>query len=309
MNASTVLHTAGTPVNTNNTPLTVQSGWNWLGYTAQGVQSVTQAFSGLQPVNGDLLKDQSSFATFDNGSWNGSLTAVQPGKAYIYQSKAATPKTFTYPQVAAPSGAQNYNLRSMAYTSAVSAFNPVSPNMYEHNMNVIAIVKDGTETLTDVELGAFVGSECRGTHTANDNGVIFLTIAGEQNGTVVDLKVAKANSEIINVSQTLVFTIDALTGTLASPYVIQIEGTGINDVSAGKIRLYPNPVKEELMIDFGKLTVENVEDVEIYDISGKKINNYQVSNNSYQLKINVSSLPAGVYFAKVGNYREKFVKK
>jgi hypothetical protein len=306
MNASTVLHTAGTPVNTNNTPLTVQSGWNWLGYTAQGVQSVTQAFSGLQPINGDLLKDQTTFATFDNGSWSGSLTAVQPGKAYIYQSKAATPKTFTYPQVVAPSSAPNYNLHNMTYASAASAFNPVSPNKYEHNMNVIAIVKDGEVTLTDIELGAFVGNECRGTRAANENGVIFLTIAGEQSGTVVDLKVAKANNEIINVSQTLVFTVDALTGTLASPYVIQLEGAGIHDVSADKITLYPNPVKEVLIVDFGKLTVENVE---IYDISGKKINNSQFSILNSQLKINVSSLPAGVYFVKAGNYREKFVKK
>ena len=72
-----------------------------------------------------------------------------------------------------------------------------------------------------------------------------------------------------------------------------IEELGIRNY---ELRVYPNPTSGELTIDNGELTIDNVE---IFDIYGKKLCNYQLSIVNYQLKINISHLPAGIYFVKL----------
>jgi len=69
------------------------------------------------------------------------------------------------------------------------------------------------------------------------------------------------------------------------------------------IKIFPNPVKDELIIENGELKIENVE---ILDMYGRKIVNYQLSIFN---SINVSDLPAGVYILKIGEYRGRFVKE
>jgi len=72
------------------------------------------------------------------------------------------------------------------------------------------------------------------------------------------------------------------------------------------ISIYPNPTTGKLTIDNGELIIENVE---IYDVFGRKqeiIVNYQLSTIN---SIDVSHLPAGMYYLKVGNQTARFVKK
>ena len=81
--------------------------------------------------------------------------------------------------------------------------------------------------------------------------------------------------------------------------------SAINEVEADKVFIYPNPVNHELfIINNEQLTINNVV---IFDIAGKKLStfNFQLSTNS----IDVSNLARGIYFIKVGNQIEKFIKK
>ena len=74
-----------------------------------------------------------------------------------------------------------------------------------------------------------------------------------------------------------------------------------------RIRLFSNPVKDELIIvNSGQCFVENVE---IVDLSGRIV----ISLKSLEASINVSNLHAGIYFVKIKTNRgvvtEKFIKK
>ena len=69
-----------------------------------------------------------------------------------------------------------------------------------------------------------------------------------------------------------------------------------DSLSDEPLQIYPNPTTGELTIDNGQLTINNVE---VFDIYGRKLNNYQLSIVNSQLKINISHLPAGIYFIKV----------
>jgi len=81
--------------------------------------------------------------------------------------------------------------------------------------------------------------------------------------------------------------------------------TGIDDIFVNQLKIHPNPVKDELIIDSGNMTIEN-ETIEIFDLSGRKMSNSKLSNSK---TINVSHLQSGVYLLKIGNYRSKFIKE
>ena len=91
-----------------------------------------------------------------------------------------------------------------------------------------------------------------------------------------------------------------------SVFVVENGGIGVHDTESVNIAIYPNPVKDVLIIENGELKIENVE---IYDGSGRKIVNYSLSTN----QINVSALPQGIYFVKLemekGTVTKKFVKE
>ena len=84
-------------------------------------------------------------------------------------------------------------------------------------------------------------------------------------------------------------------------------GTGIDElqVTSSELRVYPNPVTNELQV----MSYELQGNIEIFDIMGRALNNCQFSIVNPQLIINVSSLPSGIYFLRVGERMAKFVKK
>ena len=81
---------------------------------------------------------------------------------------------------------------------------------------------------------------------------------------------------------------------------------GITSPKSLQMSFYPNPTTGELRVESGKLRVENIE---IFDIYGKKMS--QVSNLTSHIsnQINISHLPAGVYFVKVYTENGMFVEK
>ena len=96
---------------------------------------------------------------------------------------------------------------------------------------------------------------------------------------------------------------------LASPESAVAEFTteinlGISEITATQIKIYPNPTSGELRITNYELPIENVE---IYDIAGKKLStfNFQLSTNS----IDISHFSNGIYFLKINNKTVKVIKQ
>ena len=78
------------------------------------------------------------------------------------------------------------------------------------------------------------------------------------------------------------------------------EEVGIENFELSTIKIYPNPTTGQLIIDSEKMRIENVE---ILDVFGK---NVQMSPETV---INISHLPAGVYFVKIQTEAGEVVKK
>lgn len=306
MREASTLHTAGTPVVPSETQMTLNPGWNWIAYTPQGLLTVQQALAGLLASSDDVIKSQTAFATYTNGSWQGSLATLEPGKGYVYQRVGTTSRTFTYPYVA-PQGAPVMGMAA-AQNEAASIFTPVDGSKYENNMSIIAVVKNGSDTLKNVEVGAFIGDECRGAVRSKDNGLLFLTVAGSSDGTISFRAYNHADGTQLDATQTLAYETDVVEGTVVSPYVIQMKTSGIDNLQGNNsFSIYPNPASITLKL---KHDLGTVDLMEIIDASGRGIiTKPDFSDNS----IDVSALAEGIYVLKLTKegktFTARFIKK
>ena len=86
----------GVPVNPSEYEITIHNGVNWIGFLPAESMPVGEAFSGLNPAIGDVIKSKVGSSTYNGAIWRGSVQNLEPRQGYIYQSKATEDKTFTY---------------------------------------------------------------------------------------------------------------------------------------------------------------------------------------------------------------------
>jgi hypothetical protein len=77
--------------------------------------------------------------------------------------------------------------------------------------------------------------------------------------------------------------------------------TGIDEIAASQLNIFPNPVKDEIFIQSDL----QIEKVEIYSLSGNLI----ISENNFNEKMSVSALPQGIYLLKVYTDKGSMVSK
>jgi hypothetical protein len=83
-----------------------------------------------------------------------------------------------------------------------------------------------------------------------------------------------------------------------------ISNVGIKDYEV-YIMVYPNPAKDELRIENGEWRIENVE---LCDVLGRSVLSHTASRKP-QTVINISHLPAGIYFVKIITEQGSVTKK
>ncbi len=90
-----------------------------------------------------------------------------------------------------------------------------------------------------------------------------------------------------------------------------------NDISKHNIQIYPNPTSDYINISFDNSliyspTASNDEQnnyIKIYDVLGIEVLRESINNFSVSYRINIENLSTGMYFIKIGNNIEKFLKK
>ena len=87
----------GVPMDPTEHVITLHNGSNWIGFLSGESLPIATALSNLTPENGDVIKGQGGYATYSGTGWRGTMTTLEPGQGYIYQSKTSGEKTFTFP--------------------------------------------------------------------------------------------------------------------------------------------------------------------------------------------------------------------
>ena len=79
-------------------PITLNPGTNWIGFVGNESLSLDEAFTNFTPTNLDNIKTQNGSVTYyQNYGWRGNISTLDPGKGYIYKSKASSSNTFVFP--------------------------------------------------------------------------------------------------------------------------------------------------------------------------------------------------------------------
>ena len=264
-NAACEITVTGVAATPSAHSITLSPGWNWIGYPCVTPMSISEALSGLTPLENDLLKSRESFAVYTPGiGWLGTLSTITPGIGLMFESHNTSPVTLTYPN---PS-------KSEALLENITARdNHWEPEMqgYAQNMSVMAIVELEGEELESgqYELAAFSNGECRGSARLMyvepiHKYMAFLTVYGEGGEELgFGLYDAMSGAETYDSGESLVFEANAVVGAVAVPFVVRFGGMTGMDEFGRHIHLFPNPVGrgENVSLgmaaeDFGEVQIE-----------------------------------------------------
>lgn len=244
LSAQATLKVLGRVADPSSRLITVKQGWNWIAYNATSAMSLDEAFAGMQPEDGDVVKAQSCFAVYDGYEWAGTLSLLEPGQGYMLYSVATADRTFAYPsagQIDKTVKARARRLPPAGY------FEPVDYHKYPDNMSLIARVTfDGNE-LPGAEIGIYAGDECRSHAYTNDAGLAYVTIPGNAKTTLTFKLLYKG--KVYTSTTTLDYESDGIVGSTFNPFVINFDTT----------------------TGIGTLTVDADENTEWFTVSGQKL--------------------------------------
>ena len=222
------LYLTGKPIDLENTYVTVKPSWNWIGYPAPGYITLNEAFADLDPEEGDVMKSQTAFATWNESEWVGTLSALEGGVGYLYCSQYGAPKTFRYP--AASSMSNVAPLRSLG--TAEQQLQEIA-SAYPGNMNVIATVLDlnGTERHDATVSVVDAENNLRALSTATVEGRHFITVAGEGAGDMLRF-VVTIDGWDYTVPGVICYADDLMVGTFSAPLLIDLSNpNGISEIA------------------------------------------------------------------------------
>lgn len=299
---------SGQYVDPSSVEITINPGWNWIGYPVHASQNPNVALQGFTPKVGDILKSQDNgFVMYRNsGTWLGSLSSLNAGYGYKYYSGATEPKPLVY---AVGGGKSGDNQETTQYWKN-------NAHLYQDNMCMIvaAYIFDEEQNNENLEMGAFVNGECRGRARLMyfeelDRCYAFLTVAGE-NGDKVEFCLVDTDNNRISGGclEEVVFATDAVYGNLEEPFKAHF--SGMNEISRSQLIMFPNPVERNSSFVLNIPTEEKVNEIVITNALGAVVKNVTTS-----LNIVTEGLPmSGVYMVKAicnsGNvYKGKLIVK
>lgn len=317
-----------------DTPISLLSGWNWIGYVPNEKLTIEKALSSLTSTDGDIIKSQISFAQYvENFGWIGNLNFLDAPNGYLLKSANADvliypdPQNFKDPSntnfKAAPHGGSGITMIDQEEATLLSSYWDVDATQFEHNMNMIAIVI-GTEGNSNLlkegdELGAFVGDELRGssivTHIpALDSYMIFMTVHANKQGELLTFKFYDAELEqVFEIEESAGFTSNSVVGEVDNPQELHLAtttGLSYEESNAG-ITTYPNPFSTSVFVKFYGTSSE-ADQLVITDVFSRvvRIIDVQVKQGENIVEWNPSAeIATGTYFMKLNNSDSSKVQK
>ena len=263
----------GEPTDPTAIDITLKKGWTWIGYPAQGTNSISAAFASANPQEGDIVKNQSTFSIYTDGDWVGTLTAMVPGEGYLYGSEASSEKTFRYPKPAV-SGRKNAPQWSMVNDQS----SMVNGHHFKDNMTMIAVVMQDDEIVEDAQVSVYANRELRAfSAEAVANNRHFLTIGGQDGDhDILTFVVTTAEGDFM-VANNETFVANAMRGTTTQPVVLQLrEATGIDSAVSGM----------------------SIKSIQLFDSTGRLVRSIDHPTRLLT-KADLKALPAGVYYQQV----------
>lgn len=211
----------------------INKGYNWVNYPYEFDLEAGRIadFLGYEfiPADGDVIKLQNSFATYDGtkGTWTAEANFVlKEGQGFMYYSTVDGMKMLNFNPDFAPSN-EPTNARALVPCQSFQ----YDVHAFADNMSMVAEIQ-GLENPEDYTLGAFVNGECRGRGTVAADGKMFVNAVGE-NGEVVTFKlVNNRTGEMMPIEGAVDFS--QIKGSLRAPVKLAPEATAIKTIGTAE---------------------------------------------------------------------------
>jgi hypothetical protein len=312
-NADT-LNFSGFVMDPDTVSISVDSGWNRVGYIGTQNLPINAAFSNFNATDGDIVKSQRAFAVYSNSlGWVGSLKALEPTKGYLQFVQQSD--QYVYPR----SG-----LLRLKHNNEQTRFNKLSDSLlsdahkFETTTNAIVQVNtcEGLVSNSDWLLAAYFEKELRGVSPPeklqNNEYRYFISLHGEGVENFSFKMLNSKTGEIVEIENQLMFVKNTLFGATDAP--IKFNTTKILDCDRfnqmneedeqnfTEKNVYPNPFSTELTVIVPKEIGEQAK-VHLIDQFGKIVFEDQVDGRT-KLFYNGSwlrRLSNGVYQLRLQN--------
>ena len=322
MNAPSGLEFTGTPVVASETPISLQTGWNWIGYLPQGETDIASAFANINnPDNLNFIKSQvdGTSTWYEGFGWFGSLETLSPTKGYQLKMNAAD--VLVYPDVdAIVSSDEENEVDVISYErNAIDLLGwDFNPHLYEFNGTVTFSVDNILGNSNDI-LAAFVGDELRGLANRlyfpfGDKYIYIMQVySNEFEGEELTFKLYNSTTgEIDSYEESLIFENDMIIGDGFATFSLNdIESDVMIPVASRLANAYPNPFNPATTLDYDIAVDSNVS-ITVYDISGQVVevlvDDYKFAGE-YSITWNAQNYSSGVYFIGMESNGEYFTQK
>ena len=297
-------------------PITINDGWNWIGYLGQRMLSANEGLNSLNPSSGDVIKSQAGFSMYANESlgWLGTLTNMIGGEGYML--KHTGEGVLTYPQ-SSMYGGGSFRLDRNQYADE---FWEVAPNKYEHSMSMVAKIDHPDYEQPNLEnlLGAFAKATCVGnivaTEINEEESLYFLTLYGEEGSRLRFDYYDTEKEKVYTADNVIEFVPNKTIGSIDQPYSILIDVASQDIEEFLALDVYPNPFVDAFDLAFTLDESAEVE-IKIFDVMGrfvKAISKQNLDFGSHKLQIDGEDLSKGVYFIEVNigedSYKKMIIK-
>ena len=269
-------------------PVSLQQGWNWIGCPLYNATTLEAALANYVPEEGDKLVGLDVFATYEDGQWHGTLTALQPGQSYLLYT--SHPQEFCW-QSLSPIKSRSKRYAPARHAQDIQDESPmvngqwsmVNIHAYPDVMTMVAEVKtddnqtDNEDPLTPFRgnngqwstvngqwyVGAFCGDECRGVGVMipQEDGreLLFMNIHGEVPESLV-FRLMDADGEIYEAACPVAFRPQTQLGDVQTPHLLWF--------GSGSI---PDEIRPALA------TGSKIRTVQYFNLAGQQIHNGQWS--------------------------------
>jgi len=283
-----------------NKTISLTAGWNGIPVISTCPVDVATLFGSVPEII--FAKEMGTNNVYWPDGGLATLTTLVPGRAYFVKTTAAI--NITFPECA---GKGDF-VFDEPVNNIQSIWNEVTSTGASHAIGFAA------SALESLKAGDVIGA-------FNSNGVCSgITAVGEGNALIMawaddvyTLEIDGFNAEeqitykVYRPSTGEVFEVSAVydnnspdagnfvTHGISFVTGLKMSATGINALTAGNVRIYPNPATSAVNIEMG----QQFTSVEVYSMVGSLLYTGNVSGNL--LKLDVSGFERGVYFLKLIN--------
>jgi hypothetical protein len=249
----------------SSNPITLHTGWNWIGYPYYEEQSLTAI---QNPTEGDYITAQEGFAEFADGYWQGTISSLMPGAGYLYKSADSKQLSYHFAANATPA-----RLPKKPIATTDNELEDVDIHQYPNTMNITAKLYNGNQEMTDglYTIYAMCGNDCRGIGLAVGE-YYYITIYGEETVDISFVIENQVTGEMYVANEMLTFNGD-IVGSRKAPYIIDVAAkapTGVQNTESGKQALTIYTVLGVLLNDNANIVDLQALPQGLYIVGGQK---------------------------------------